>query len=289
MTSMAKWDRSSPWRQGGFLTNDAIAALKLCDSADAAAVVISHDCDLAQSSEVEPQVEIIIGRFVEGAPDGNFTQCKNLRRLHIECSAGNKTRVVELDATQRRSIPKDKADKDEVGIADYLPCAAHSITGKERNTLQLWLAARYRRAAFPDEFDRRLKDETKVATKLAKAFKDTGHYVRAVFFDVDEGNEVSREGPNDTYQLFVTLLYSTEHDPEVAEAEANAAAKKVQEIFRACCFVNTDGTGAWKWIELLDVDVVSDEALTFAQSQLLRKWQADHISLREGFEQPMLG
>jgi hypothetical protein len=263
-------------------------ALQLGNTADVAAVVISHDCDLAQPSEIEPVVEVIVGRFIDGPPNGNFTQCKNLRRLHLECSAGTTTCVVELEAVQRRSIPKDTAVAGVAGIVEHIPCTAHSMTGKERNTLQLWLAARYRRAAFPDEFDRRLKHETSIAAKLAKAFKDSGRHIRAVFFDVDEGNEVTRQGLDDAYQLFVTLLYSTEDDPSQAKAAATIAAKNVEDIFRSCCFVGTDGDGTWKWIELLGVDAISDEDLTFAQSLQLKKWQADHISLRNDAEQPML-
>ena len=61
---MAEWKRNTPWRQGNLLPNSAIAELGLCENgnlAEAIAVVASHDCDLAQDPQSEPDVEVIIG------------------------------------------------------------------------------------------------------------------------------------------------------------------------------------------------------------------------------------
>jgi hypothetical protein len=86
---MADWNRDTPWRQGHVLTNASSVALGVLREEDAAvalAVVISHDCDLAQSPETEPAVEIIVARRVQAA-DGNFTHAKNSRRLHLKSFA----------------------------------------------------------------------------------------------------------------------------------------------------------------------------------------------------------
>lgn len=288
---MAKWDRSTLWRQGQFLTPECVTTFALNGEAapdSVAAVVISHDCDLAQPSQTEPVVEVIVGRFLDGPLDGNYTHNKNLRRLHIGCTAGTAGRCIEIEATERRSIPKESV-LGAPGLADFEHCAAHQMTVRERNVLQHWLAARYRRAAFPDEFDRRLKDETGVSERLAKAFRDSGKYVSAVFFDVDNGEELHRSGPDDPYELFVTLLYATDEDPAAAEAAANAASKRIDEIFISRCMKKRAGANIWQWVELQGVEVISDQALTYADSLKLTKWHADHISLRAEPEQTMLG
>ncbi len=197
---MADWERDTPWRQGQLFTAESAALFGLRHDEDpdkTAAVVISHDCDLAQTSEVEPNVEVIVGRFLDEGPQGNYLNCKNVRRLHVECGAGVVIKTVELDATRRTIVSKDSS-AGKPGLADHRPCAIHRMTAKERNTLQVWLASRYRRAAFPDEFDRRLRD-TGVADRLARSFKDSGKYVTAVFFDVDEGQERVRAGVDDVY------------------------------------------------------------------------------------------
>src|ERR1700722_13210567 len=287
---MAKWARETPWRQGQLLTQEAIVAFELTNKeseGDIMAVVISHDCDLAQGASVEPEVELIVGRFIAQA-SGNFTHCKNLRCLHLECTAAEPSRTIELKILDRRSIPKEF----DAGpsLTDYLPRTDIAMTSRERRTLQRWLAPRYERSAFPDEFDRRLKDETGVAERLAQSFKETGNDIIAVFFDVDTGKELTRLGSEDTYDLLVTLVFSTSVDALAAEAVAKNAAKRIREIFRARCLVK-DGKGVetWQWIELAGVDVISDEALTYAQSIELHKWQADHISLRTDPVQPFLG
>ncbi len=155
--------------------------------------------------------------------------------------------------------------------------------------LQRWLAARYRRAAFPDEFDRRFKDETGVAERLARVFKDSGNHVPAVFFDIDGHEDLRRNGPDEPFEVFITLLYATNVDPTEAESAASTAAKRIEEIFKSRCTVDRAGTKVWQWIELQGVEVISDQALTYADSLQLTQWHADHISLRSEPEQPMLG
>jgi hypothetical protein len=175
-----------------------------------------------------------------------------------------------------------------ISLADFAPSPEIAMTQKERRTLRRWLAARYDREAFPDEFDRRMKEETRVAEHLAKAFKETGRFIPAVYFDVDDGEEHMRQGADDVYTLVVTLLYSTDEDPEAAEKAAEQAARRVKEIFRSRCIAKDErGIERWLWIELQGVEVMSDHALTYAHSLHLTKWQADHISLRADPQQPI--
>ena len=179
---MAQWDRTTPWRQAHLLTDEAFKGLfDDIDDRDAIGVVISHSCDLAQSSEAEPSVEVIVGRIV-AAPDGNFSHAKNARTLHVaaDLEQGG-TAYVELRATNKRIVGKDR-------LADYAPDTRRTIPSVERDTLQRWLAARYRRSAFPDEFDRRLSD-CGIPAKLSKILAPLGREIVCLFFDIDEGQE----------------------------------------------------------------------------------------------------
>ncbi len=278
---MADWARDTPWRQGHLLTADAIRALGLADTNTPAAVaVISHDCDLAQDPKTEPDVEVIVGRIVE-KPDGNYTHAKNLRKLHLRYVCEGQPMVVELQANGKQLVSKDG----EAGLAGYRPLAGASLGSDEKGILQLWLAARYRRAAFPDEFDRRMGKETGLREQLAKILKVRGEHVAAVFFDVDSGEEVQRHGADDTYTLSITLLYSTAVDPGAAEREAQAAQAAIERVFKDCCHV---GSGRWRWIELRECEAMADTAMTYAQSVSFKKWQADHISLHSDRPQEML-
>lgn len=284
---MVSWVRSTPWRQGHLIDRETLTRLGITidtdDEATLVAVVASHDCDLAQSATSEPEVELILGRLLDTELNGNYTHCKNIRRLHLQLTGGEQHRRIELDAGRRIWISKEHEDSTKA-LASYEPPRERIMNASERSVFQRWLAARYRRSSFPDEFDRRLKEQTKVAERLSRALKTSGQHIPAIFFDVDEGMEKTRKGEDDPYELSVLILYSTKDDPAEAEAAAVAAAASIKEIFEKRCKVG----GTWKWIELLEVETISDEALTYGQSQQLTRWQADHISLRADPEQPIL-
>jgi hypothetical protein len=268
---MAAWDRKTPWRQGHALTNEAAVALGLVPEkavASAIVMVVSHDCDITQDPEVEPSIEVIIGARVVAA-DGNLTHAKNPRRLHLACTANGSAMCLELRATGKREIPKDR-------FAGHLPNAGLEVTPNNLSILQRWLAARYRRAAFPDEFEDRLR-KTGVGERIKKIVEPLGTNLVAIFFDVDEGKEVEREGPDDRYMLGVDLLYSTESDPVAALSAAEQAASAISAAFRERCFIAGKG---WQEIELLGCEPISDEAMPYAMSTQLKKWNADYLSLR---------
>ena len=82
---MAEWNRDTPWRQGHLLGADATEALGLghAGTPDQTLVIVaSHDCDLAQSPEGEPTIEVVVGRLVT-EKDGNCTHAKNARKLQV--------------------------------------------------------------------------------------------------------------------------------------------------------------------------------------------------------------
>jgi hypothetical protein len=159
------------------------------------------------------------------------------------------------------------------------------IDPKDKTVLQRWLAARYRRAAFPDEFAERLK-RTDVAKRLAKILEPLGKYLIAVFFDVDEGVEKERNGAADVYVLRIYLLYSTDEEPAIAQEAAEKAADSITAAFRDRCL---DPANGWKWIELSSCEPIADEVMTYAQSTQLKQWNMDYLSLRgDSAAEPML-
>ncbi len=56
------WSRRIGWRQGHILPEEAVSALRLGSDADTLVMVVSHDCDLANTNlDIEPFVEVITG------------------------------------------------------------------------------------------------------------------------------------------------------------------------------------------------------------------------------------
>jgi hypothetical protein len=219
-------------------------------------------------------VEVIVGRQVDTA-NGNLTHAKNPRRLHLPAIRAGAEIWVELTAVTRKTISN-------LELAGHLPKAMISITP----ALQYWLAARYRRSAFPDAFNKHLSD-TRLADRIARILEPFGASIIAIFFDVDEGIEREHESDEDPFTLSIDLLYSTEIDPTTSEAAARQAAEAITHAFRDRCF--DAKTNRWRAIELVDCAPISDEALTYSMSLRLRRWNADHISLRAEPPQPIVG
>lgn len=275
---MVDWDRDTPWRQGHLLRDDAIEALKLHHAATpdlTVVIVATHDCDLAQAPDGEPRVEVVVGR--RAGKDGNCTHAKNARKLHIEF-VGDVVFWGEFEAT-------DKVAIDKKTLNQFVPRTDAFLTPENRATFQMWLASRYRRSAFADEFERRLTKETKLAEKIAKAVKPHGELITGVFFDVDGGEEVTRNGPEDTYTLDITILHAADPDFDVAAEAAQAAANAIETAFKDKLFVPKN---SWQHIELRTCEPLSESVLTYQIFKQLKRWRLEHISLAADPQQPVL-
>lgn len=277
---MADWQHDNPWRQGHILSAESVKKLNLThqkSSDDTVVLIISHDCDLAQLADIEPHCEIIAGIPIEHV-NGDLANAKNVRRLHLTFSAGETKLAAEFIAT-------DKALLTKAALAGHEPATKIRLTPDEHFTLQTWLAVRYRRAAFADEFDKRIKNKkTKFYEKFVKIIKATETNLIAVYFDVDAGAEVVRVGSDDTYTLAVYLVYNVAEDPAKAEPVAKSAAQALTDLFTKCFFVG----GKWQDIELRLCREISEDAMTIFQSRLLRQWHFDYLSLREEPQGPMV-
>lgn len=264
------WDRATPWRQGHVLPTEAIHVLGLFHQVspdDTVVVVISHDCDLANDDlKIEPDVELIIARRID-AVRGDCTNAKVPRRLHLAFTTPDGMVAVELIATDKRTLPK-------TALGEFVPLP-WELNESDFSVLQRWLGARYRRAAFPDAFETILK-EAKLHEKIAKILAPLGNTISAIFFDVQELDKL--------YSLGITLLYDTGVNPGAAEEVAKQAALSIEQAFTRKLF--KEGRG-WQGIELAYCDPMSDEAMTYRQSTMLKQWRLEFLSLRAEPQQSM--
>ena len=271
---MPEWTRNTPWRQGHILPDAAVQALGLvppqASPGDTVVIVASHDCDLAQLPASEPMIEVVVGCRITDL-DGNCTHAKTARKLHL-CFNGVAPLFAEFVATDKRSVSKE-------ALAPFQPDSASSLPAAEHRTFQRWLAARYRRSAFSDEFETRLKG-SKLAERITRAVRPHSAAITTVLFDLDEGEDVVRTEPDDPYQLGIVLLHATEPDAAVAETAATAAAATIRAAFKAV----PKSCG----IELIYLDVLSEEAMSVRQFRLLRPWRLEHISLGADPQQPVI-
>ena len=272
---MGEWTRDTPWRQGHVLEKDAATALGLIHPDfpdDSFVMVATHDCDLAALPDKEPFVEVMIGRVI--ASLGAASHAKVSRQLQIELESSSGKIVAEFLATAKAQVKKED-------LAAHMPNSGVGLDAQGRVIFQRWLSARYRRAAFPDEFERRLKKKRKVE----KALAESGHHVIAIFFDVDDGEDADHSASGDPYTLGIYLLYGTSTNEAEASIQAQAAAERIESEFEKA-FKKFDGQ--WEDIQLEYCEAISDSAMTYRDSLMFKQWRLDHISLDNAPHQPML-
>ncbi len=269
----AAWTRDMPWRQGAILPGDAVQALGLQGkgSQDHAlcVMVISHDCDLANNNlDQEPYVEVIVGRRLDKG-DGNYYWSKSPRTLHIDAEHNGSQVVIELLATKRDFIKK-------VDLAPFSPDGSWVVPSESCSALGVWLAARYKRSAFPDEFVR-LLSRNKLDSRLVSLLKDDGHHVSSVYFSLDETNE-SGNGDEVSYDLAIVLAFLPGDDPEAMQERMDDLAARITSEFENKLF-DTDAE-SWKGICLKDCMAVSEDDMTLSEARRFQSWRLDYLSVK---------
>ncbi len=280
---MTNSGRQFSWRQGDVLKDETAVALGYCNQENAEAtfvVVISHDCDLTADVAKEPIAELIVGQRIDKL--GSDSYGKTARRLHIEYQTQNGPVVLELLATAKQPLEKQK-------LFEFAPRSDIGLDGQGIGILQRWLAARYLRAAFPESFEDRLRaavvpGKHTFLKKIEKILSDGGQHIRGLLFDLNEGKDIERKTEDDAYQLGINVLYDSTKDEPSAAAAATTAAQELENLFSAA-FHPTEG--GWKNVCLLYCDPVSDSAMTVAMREMLKQWRLEHMSLQDDPPQPM--
>lgn len=281
---MADSGRQFSWHQGDLLTGEAAVVLGYCAQGDADAtfvVVISHDCDLTAEIEKEPLAELIVGRRIDKL--GGNSYGKTARRLHIEYQNQDGSVFLELMATAKQPIEKQK-------LFEFSPRNDIGLDGRGIGILQRWLAARYHRAAFPEAFEDRLRaavisGKRTFLKKIELILSEGGEHIRGLLFDLDEGKDIERKAPDDVYQLGINVLYDSAKDESTAAAVAKAAAHALEELFSTAFYSEQ---ASWQNICLQYCDPISDNAITVSQREMLKQWRLEHMSLQDDPPQPMI-
>ena len=274
---MTEANRQLLWLQGNVLTDDALKSLglqKAEQTDEVFAVVISHDCDLTAALDKEPIAELMLGRSIEKMGGDSFG--KTARRLHLEYQSDTGPVYIELVANSKRSINK-------TDLFAHRPRADIQLSVRDLRILQRWLAARYARAAFPEAFEARLRaaiipGKYNLLKKIEKILDVGGDHIRALLFDMDQGEDVERKTPDDLYHLGIVVLYDSLRDEPGAFAKATVAAQALEGIFEAAFKAPT---GEWQNIELEYCDPISDTAMTVAMSESLKQWRLEYLSMQD--------
>jgi hypothetical protein len=261
-SSSEKDDATTKLRQGSILprsVRDRLSLPAFKDNPDPVFVVISHSCDLVQPYATEPHVELIRGQSKDEL-DGSLANGKNPRTLHLEYEQNGTKNVLELSA-----INKDSIDKRILFGVD--PDQDAVLTQKSVKILQRWLAARYNRAAFPDDLNSRMKP---IKKKLRSVDSEA---IFGIWMKYEpEDNCLSDETP---YELWVKLVYSTHIFDGREKAEQEAI--KLRLSFEKKFF----DQGLWHSIDLRVCEAVADTVFSIRDMYDYKQWRLEHLSLKQ--------
>ena len=289
--------RTIVWRQGHLVTPESLAqlSLELSSTALTHAVVITHDCDLANPSE--PWVELIACE-IKDKPDGQFSHAKHPRRLQLSyevtipqdnaqaAAAGSGNEVPPIQLTERSTLLLElqRANRFQVCKEHFSkharPDTSAHLPAREKQALKQWLAARYARPAFPDTFEAYLRKNVKakltVEKKIAKILEPAAGHLIGMFFDL--GAFRDEDPPKGIpYEITIAIVYdATEGGPE-SRHEAERVAQELTQLFGE---VYGSPEQAQE-IALLDCQAISDTEYTLADLRRSDQWRLEYISLRD--------
>lgn len=249
-----------PWAQGSLITMEDMAALGLAKEGACWGVVISHDCDLANDNlAIEPSVEVILAQPV-ASPDGNCRHAKNARKLHLDWDRDGELLCLELLATRKHRLAKGE-------LAQYEPASDFLLPLVGKQTLQSWLAVRYRRQTLPDSLVERLRH---VFKRLEKQGKQQAKTVIGYWLSFAPTNELEADDP---YDLNISIVYTI--DAPEAEAAATAIAEDISRRFDE--LVEKAAAGG---VILGGCDAYSEEEFTLHDIRQHVEFRLDYLSNR---------
>ncbi|CAI09505.1 hypothetical protein ebA5940 [Aromatoleum aromaticum EbN1] len=269
MAELGKRIADRGWRQGSVLQCDDSGLLGECyaEGRPAGAViglVVSQSCDLTHERlEGEPFVEILVGCRAEDDAAlklrGNCTGGKHPRCLHVPIRHGR-------DQVWFQFLPWDRVVIDRGALVEILPDDERVILHADLDMLVNWLAQRYVRAAFPDDFNNLLDTARNKQKKLhARLSPDvSGLYARLnPDRDLLEGER---------YALDLLALV-----PGFRGGELSSVSKTVEALVDLIRSAGIDARGTVK---------LEDE-VSYGFVRSFRRFPLEHLSLRGDPPDPM--
>jgi len=245
--------REKGWHQGDVIDDkSAIESLINCSGGITLSippellVVISHTCDILHQELNEPYIDLLIGHY--NKKDNVLVQGRNPRKLQIDNLKG----TIEFIIYNIVRITKN--DFEEVN-------PVRSSLGFNKSDIKLilnWVSKRYIRAAFPDEFMRRLpKKDIDILQKNPHM-----NNVSLIFIDV---NDIELNHDQD-YDIIIII--------GVQKNKINSELKEILENL----FYDTFNV---KGIILTDLQIHDENDITYEIMSTYKRFDWDFRSLPE--------
>ena len=252
--------KNNGWRQGSILSSQLVLELQEADilpsfSCNGTFVVVSHDCDITNHSfENEPNAEVIFGEKIESSDrkDGNKRWGKNSRMLQID----RDDEKLEFSANKRYVFPR-------MYLAKHKPAAAFETERSQE--LVCWIALRYNRRAFADEFNDRIKPG---ARKLRGKLKSKGDVISGMYLVVsDEELDSSEE--------YEVIFWASMREQDFENPDKRKKAMKLLGTIES----EIDGC---EGISIEEAELKSESEISISDIRLMKRWDIyNDLTLRD--------
>lgn len=261
--------------QGQILTQECVKKLGLINNTSSSeyAVIISHDCDLAQPIEKEKFIEIIFAEKIDSY-DPQLGYARNPRILHL-CYTANDGAPLYLELSHQNKMQIEKQNFLELGNE----CSSDfNFAEDEKRILKTWLAARYGRPAFPDNFEKSLRKtigKDTVEKRIAKILEPESGNLIGLFFDLGEAR--CSELENEPYILSILIVYDAEKAGGAARVAAENVAHQIKTLFHTV--YGSDDTATE--VALEKCTAIANTLFSLADLSKVDLWRVNYISLKE--------
>lgn len=255
--------RKNNWRQGSVICtddHDLIDTERGCETPkNARWILISQTCDIVHHSfDAEPTVEILLASPVKGKHDGNCTNGKNPRILHIPININGDSAGYECRICSRAYLSRNL-------LADRAPDSAAQLNHEILQITTRWLASRYTRTAFPDAFVSRLTASQK---KLKKALEKDGSDISGLYIALKPWGEIT--GTKYYKMVLVGTIREPISNDEHRKAKAHGSLMQIAAVLEKC-----------KGIIVEDTMLLSESEMTLDDIRSMHRWDFDYLSLRQ--------
>lgn len=246
--------RGSGWCQGSVVDHERLEALG--HGVADCAVVVSQDCDVVQTVEVESYLEVIAAKMLE-QPRADLLHGRNPRLIDIPVVAPA-GRYLHLSVHDRFRIEKHH-------LAAHAPSTAIALDREVASQLAKWIAKRYTRVAWPDAFNARM---AAVDDKLERLFKsDNGKVITGIWLMLDPVDE--ELAADDDYRLAVWLTVSSESMMDTNEVRRGEEfERRLRKLLESC-----------KGIELCEIEIRKESDVSLEDLRLFRRLDKDYRSI----------
>jgi len=254
------------WRQGSYLprvlidrlvTNSVLIPSYTIGLNDQV-ILISHDCDINYRGSIknEPNCEVLLARHIKkretpkrhGMSTRYFQFCEDSKNWH------------QIWSAERFFIPRES-------LSGFDPSGQLSPDNLRR--LTYWMANRYKRAAFPNAFDLRLRPKE---SNIESCLREKGTYIKDIYLRVSDDEIEDFTVP---YQILgIALMDDADYQIQERRQLSIDAVDDLTQIFLE---VNI------QFIKPFSVE--SDEEVAIASIIRLKRWNWDVISYDTGDEE----